>query len=161
MNPIPKYCDTPEKVEEWKVKRRAYFKARRQTPEYKAATKARNQTPEAKARRQTPEYKAYNKAYQKAYFQTPERKAAVKAYFQTPEYKAAVKARHQTPEYKAYQKARHQTPEYKAADKARNKDRYQTLCAEQFTADAFRMMQAASELAKALTNLSEPTPKNK
>jgi len=93
---IPKCCDTPEKVEEWKAKRAAYWKARGQTPEYKA-----------------------------------------------------------------YQKARHQTPEYKAADKARNKDRYQTLCAEQFTADAFRMMQAASELAKALTNLSEPTPQNK
>ena len=123
---MPKYCDTPEKVEEWKAKMRAYFKARNQTPERKAA----------------------DKAYQKAYSQTPE----CKAYH---------KARQQTPEFKAYHKAYRQTLEYKAAKKARNKAHYQTLSAEQSTADAFRMMQAASELAKALTNLSEPTPQNK
>ena len=115
---LPKYCDTPEKVEAWKAKQKTY----NQTPEAKAYHKAR---------KQTPEYKAYNKAYQKAYYQTPEHKAAAKACNQTPKAKACKKA-------------------YK-----------QTLRKEQFTADAFRMMQAASELAKALTNLSKPTPKNK
>jgi len=136
---MPKSCDTPEKVEEWKAKMRAYFKARNQTPERKAA----------------------DKAYQKAYSQTPECKAYHKARQQTPEFKAYHKARNQTPECKAYHKAYRQTPEFKAAKKARNKAHYQTLSAEQSTADAFRMMQAASELAKALTNLSEPTPQNK
>ena len=102
---LPKYCDTPEKVEEWKAKRAAYAKAYNQTPEAKAYKKAYNQTPENKAYQQTPEYKAYHKAANKAH--------------------------------------------------------KQTLRAEQSTADAFRMMQAASELAKALTNLSKTTPKNK
>ena len=109
MATLPKYCDTPEKVEEWKEKQRAY---------------------------------------QKAYYQTPDYKAQQKAYKQTPKVKARDKARAQTPEYKAYQKA------YLKAYK-------QNLRKEQSTADAFRMMQAASELAKALTNLSEQTPKNK
>ena len=101
----PKYCDTPEKVEAWKAKRKATRKAYNQTPEAKAYKKAYNQTPENKAYQQTPEYKAYHKAANKAHKQTRRK--------------------------------------------------------EQFTADAFRMMQAASELAKALTNLSEQTPKNK
>jgi hypothetical protein len=105
MNPIPKCCDTPEKVEEWKAKWAAYNKAYYQTPKRKAYQKARNQTPEAKA---------YNKAYRQT-----------------------------------------------SGGKARNKAHQQNLRNEQFTANAFRMMQAASELAKALTNLSEPTPQNK
>ena len=152
MASIPKYCDTPEKVEEWKAKRRALNKAYQQTPKYKAR---------AEARKQTLEFKAYRKAYDKAYNQTPEYKAQQKAYRQTPEYKARDKARHQTPEYKAQQKAYRQTPENKAAFNAYCKAHYQTRRKEQSTADAFRMMQAASELAKALTNLSEQTPKNK
>ena len=102
-----------------------------------------------KAYEQTPERKAYQKAYQ----QTPERKAYQKARRQTPERKASARASAQTPEYKAYQKsygkARRQTPEYKAYKKALQ----QTLRKEQSTADAFRMMQAASELSKALINL--------
>lgn len=65
------------------------------------------------------------------YCDTPEKVEASKA-----KQRAADKARNQTPERKAYQKAR-----------------YQTLCKEQSTADAFRMMQAASELSKALANL--------
>ena len=126
MASIPKYCDTPEKVEEWKAKRRALNKAYQQTPKYKAR---------AEARKQTLEFKAYRKAYDKAY--------------------------NQTPEYKAQQTAYRQTPENKAAFNAYCKAHYQTRRKEQSTADAFRMMQAASELAKALTNLSKTTPKNK
>jgi hypothetical protein len=110
---MPKYCDTPEKVEAWKVRQRAY---------------------------------------QKAYQQTPKGKACIKDYQQTPKGKACIKA---------YLKAYRQTPEHKAASKACKKAYRETLRAEQSTADVFRMMQAASELAKALTNLSEPTPQNK
>jgi hypothetical protein len=139
MANLPKYCDTPEKVEAWKAKRKAYNRAYHQTPEHKAAAKALNQTPERKAaekarekaRAQTPKVKAYQKAYQ----QTPKGKTRQKTYRQTPKYKARIKAY-----LKAYR---------------------QTLSNQQSTADAFRMMQAASELAKALTNLSEPTPQNK
>ena len=139
MANIPKYCDTPEKVEEWKAKWAALRKAYKQTPQAKAYEKAR---------RETPEYKAYIKAYQKAYEQTPESKAAVKA-------------RQQTPKAKAVAKSYRETPEARAAQKSRSGAYYQTFRKEQSTADAFRMMQAASELAKALTNLSEPTPQNK
>ena len=118
MATIPKYCDTPEKVEEWKAKRRAYNKARDQTPEHKAR---------------------------------------VKAYQQSQKYKAYQKARNQTPEFKAHRKAWHKardkTPERKAAQKSYSNAHYQNLRKEQSTADAFRMMQAASELAKALANL--------
>ena len=54
--------------------KKAYYKARIRTPEYKAyakaADKVRNQTPERKAadkaRYQTPERKVYANAYQKA-----------------------------------------------------------------------------------------------
>ena len=54
--------------------------------------------------------KAHRRAYQQAYNQTPEYKAADKVRNQTPGRKAADKARAQTPERKvyanAYQKAR-------------------------------------------------------
>ena len=131
MAKIPKYCDTPEKVEAWKAKRKAYNRAYHQTPEHKAAAKALNQTSERKAvvaaaekaRRQTPKVKAYQKAYQ----QTPKGKTRQKTYRQTPKYKARIKAY-----LKSYR---------------------QNLCAEQSTADAFRMMQAVAEITKALTNL--------
>jgi len=59
----------------------------------------------------TPEntYKSGNckecqKIYQKAYSQTPERKAAMKKYNQSPEGKASRKAYQQSPEAKAYMK---------------------------------------------------------
>ena len=72
--------------------KKAYYRAYKQTEEYKAYRRARD-----RARHQTEEYKAYRRARQ-----------------QTDEYKAYMRARRQTEEYKAYRRAYRQTEECKA-----------------------------------------------
>ena len=76
--------------------KKAYYRAYKQTEEYKAYRRARD-----RARHQTEEYKAYRRARQ----QTEEYKAYKRAYEQTEEYKAYRRAYRQTEECKAYMRA--------------------------------------------------------
>jgi len=91
---------------------KACVKARRETPEYIVAERAYNQTPERKAAKRARNRKPEYKAYQRAYNQKPERKATRRVHNQTPEAKAYQRAYKQKPEVKAAKRARRLRRDY-------------------------------------------------
>jgi len=103
--------------------RKAYAKAYKQSPKYKAYDKDRKQSNEyknyIKAYRQLPKYKAYMKDYNKAYRQSDEYKSNakdyMKSYRQSPEYKTYMKAFQQSPGRKDYMKAYWKSQDGRAA----------------------------------------------
>lgn len=80
---------------EQKEKRKAYAKAYRATPEYRAKNNAR---------KSTAEYKAKSNLRRKAYRAIPENMAAAKALRDTHEYRAKKKARENTMQFKEWRK---------------------------------------------------------
>jgi len=98
-------------IEEKRQKMREYVS----TPEYKAAKKAYDSSPEVVARRNSPEVKAARKARRDDPLRKAAKNAAAKAYDQRPD----IKAKRLTPEYKLAAKIRRNTPEAKAAAKER------------------------------------------
>ena len=86
------------------------------------------------------------KAYDKAYSQTPERKAYHKAYN---------KAREQTPEYKAYQKTRRQNPEGKAYHKAYKRAYNQTIIQQNTARNYMTALFAAQQFIQVIETKPE------